>query len=127
MIVWGGIGQTFFLRDGARYDPATDSWTPMSTNAAPSERNGHTAIWTGTELIVWGGGWGEIGLNSDGRRYDPSTDTWTVMSSVNAPAVRTGHHAVFDGQRMIVWGGVSTNGSANFPVSNGGVDRKSVV
>ena len=121
MIVWGGIGQTFFLRDGARYDPATDSWTPMSTNAAPSERNGHTAIWTGTELIVWGGGWGEIGLNSDGRRYDPSTDTWTVMSSVNAPAVRTGHHAVFDGQRMIVWGGVSTNGSANFPVSNGGV------
>jgi len=38
MIVWGGRG-TFFPQqhygDGARYNPATDTWTPMSSEGAP--------------------------------------------------------------------------------------------
>ena len=32
-----------------------DTWTATSTANAPSGRDGHTAVWTGSEMIVWGG------------------------------------------------------------------------
>ena len=35
--------------------PCTDQWTATSTTNAPSARDGHTAVWTGSEMIVWGG------------------------------------------------------------------------
>ena len=33
-----------------------DTWTATSTTNAPSARAGQTAVWTGSEMIVWGGG-----------------------------------------------------------------------
>ncbi|MFB3105261.1 MAG: Ig-like domain-containing protein, partial [Pseudomonadales bacterium] len=123
MIVWGGRGEgaSEFYDDGARYDPATDSWTPMSIVDAPTARNGHTAVWAGTELIVWAGGRDQNARTLTGGRYDPSTDTWTPMSTINAPARRYKHHAVFDGQRMIVWGGEVDDGGVPIWVSDGAV------
>ena len=32
-----------------------DTWTSTNTTNAPSARTGHTAVWTGSEMIVWGG------------------------------------------------------------------------
>ena len=32
-----------------------DSWIPTSTTNAPAARTAHTAVWTGSEMIVWGG------------------------------------------------------------------------
>ena len=32
-----------------------DTWTATSTTNAPTARAGHTAVWTGSEMIVWGG------------------------------------------------------------------------
>ena len=52
MIVWGGNG---LFNTGGRYNPSTDSWTATSTTNAPDARYGHTAVWTGSEMIVWGG------------------------------------------------------------------------
>ena len=43
------------LNTGGRYNPSTDSWTATSTINAPTARDYHTAVWTGTEMIVWGG------------------------------------------------------------------------
>ena len=40
---------------GGRYNPSTDSWTATSTTNAPDARCLHTAVWTGSEMIVWGG------------------------------------------------------------------------
>ena len=54
MIVWGGDG-TRLLNTGGRYNPSTDSWTATSTTNAPGARSSHTAVWTGSEMIVWGG------------------------------------------------------------------------
>ena len=45
------------LNTGGRYNPSTDSWTATSTTNAPSARDDHTAVWTGSEMIVWGGRW----------------------------------------------------------------------
>ena len=32
-----------------------DTWTATSTTDAPDARYNHTAVWTGSEMIVWGG------------------------------------------------------------------------
>jgi N-acetylneuraminic acid mutarotase len=113
MIVWGGRGEegSNGLNTGARYDPATDTWQPTSTVNAPSPRTDHTAIWTGREMIVWGGNWG--GGTNTGGRYDPLTDTWQPVSTVNAPAARYYHTAVWTGTEMIVWGGLTATESQN--------------
>jgi hypothetical protein len=55
MIIWGGFGDSF-SNIGERYDPDTDSWTFTSSSNAPEARVSHTAVWTGSEMIVWGGG-----------------------------------------------------------------------
>src|SRR5439155_17445676 len=85
-----------------------DTWTPTSTVNAPSARYHHTAVWTGSVMLVWGG-WTDsppADLNTGGR-YDPSSDTWTPTSTLSAPAARRDHSAVWTGARMIVWGGGS--------------------
>src|SRR6478736_5558028 len=80
-----------------------DTWTPTSLTNAPSARNYHTAVWTGSEMIIWGG-WNGPPLNTGGR-YDPTTDSWTATSTANAPTARLIHTAVWTGSEMIVWGG----------------------
>src|SRR3954462_9748573 len=67
-----------------------DSWTAIS--GSPDGRAGHTAVWTGSEMLIWGGSLSSY-LNSGGK-YDPTTDTWTAMNATSAPMARTGHTAV---------------------------------
>src|ERR1700757_3434423 len=81
-----------------------DSWTATTTTNAPDARYNHTAVWTGSEMIVWGGTNGVSFLNTGGK-YDPSTDSWTATSTTNAPDSRDFHTAVWTGSEMIVWGG----------------------
>ena len=54
MIVWGGLQWQLF-KYRREIDPSTDSWTAISTINAPAPRGGNTAVWTGSEMIVWGG------------------------------------------------------------------------
>ncbi len=74
MIVWGGADPGGY-GDGAIYDPSIDSWQPMTAQGAPSGRSGHTAVWTGSKMIVWGGG------SNTGGIYDPATDSWTLTAT----------------------------------------------
>ncbi len=83
-----------------------DTWTATSTTNAPAGRYLHTAVWTGSEMIVWGGYDGISFLNTGGR-YNPGTDSWTATSTTNAPAARFIHTAVWTGSEMIVWGGAN--------------------
>jgi N-acetylneuraminic acid mutarotase len=106
LIVFGGIDSPAVPTNIAaprRYDPATDSWSSASSVQAPSARRGHTAVWTGTDVIVWGG-FGATHLD-DGARYDPSLDAWTPLPAAGAPSARTSHTAVWTGRRMVLWGG----------------------
>ena len=107
MIIWGGHafdGASLYLNTGARYNPQTDTWQAVSTIGAPAGRSGHTAVWTGTEMIVWGGYNGSSYLNTGGR-YNPQTDSWQSLSTTGGPTPRTGPTAVWTGTEMIVWGG----------------------
>ena len=88
-----------------------DTWTAMTTINAPAARYGHTAVWTGSEMIVWGGGGGAGGGDfNTGGRYNPTTGSWTATSTVNAPVARGLHTAIWTGTEMIVWGGYAGNG-----------------
>lgn len=114
MIIWGGEGwlatnctNQGYLNSGGRYDPEKDIWTETSTTAELMPRSGHTAIWTGNEMIIWGG---SIGYSTNtGVRYTPSTDSWISTSTVNASAARGGHTAIWTGSEMIIWGGSNNN------------------
>ena len=64
----------------------------------------HTAVWTGTEMIVWGGN-DANGQSSEGARFNPGTNAWTRTNPVGAPSARGGHSAVWTGSRMLIWGG----------------------
>ena len=109
MIVWGGYGGyavVYPLNTGSRYVPATDSWSPTSMSAdVPVERAHHSAVWTGTEMIVWGGSSDDDDFNTGGR-YDPVSDEWFPTSTAaDVPSARGFHAAIWTGTEMIVWGG----------------------
>ena len=93
-----------FLNTGGRYNPSTDSWTATSTTNAPGRRRLHTAVWTGSEMIVWGG-WNISTYYNTGGKYNPGSDSWTATDTTGAPVARAGNTAVWTGSNMIVWGG----------------------
>jgi N-acetylneuraminic acid mutarotase len=84
----------------------------FSLLGAPSGNNSDTAIWTGTEMIVWGGG------TNTGARYNPVNNTWTATTTTNAPSSRGGHTAVWTGTEMIIWGGGTNTGARYNPTTN---------
>ena len=63
MVVWGGENNSAGLNTGGKYNPVTNSWVASSMSNAPISRYRHTAVWTGTEMIVWGG------YNVDTQQY----------------------------------------------------------
>jgi hypothetical protein len=108
MVVWGGYNGSY-LNTGSEYDPSTDSWVSTTTTGAPAAREVHTAAWTGSEMIVWGGN-GNSGYLNTGGRYNPSTNTWLAITTTRVPAARALHTAVWTGNEMIVWGGDGNSG-----------------
>jgi N-acetylneuraminic acid mutarotase len=127
MILWGGMppDERYQLGNGGRYDPSADSWLPTSDSNAPSARTGHTAVWTGSEMVVWGGDVTSDGMQftplNTGARYDPDTDSWNPTSTaVPVPSGRSGHIAVWTGARMVVWSGLGGVAGNRVMVSSGG-------
>jgi hypothetical protein len=105
---------------GAAYDPATDRWRRLP-NPPIAPRTAPAAVWSGKELLVWGG----IGLPGasdnpldrvlerrtilapigDGAAYDPATDRWRSLEPVQLLG-RGLPQAVWAGDRMLLWGGL---------------------
>ena len=97
MIVWGGVFccPAIDFNTGGRYNPGTDSWIETSIENAPHTRDDHTAVWTGSEMIVWGGryfvGGNVVYLNTGGTycAQSGSTPTPTPSSTPTATATPT--------------------------------------
>jgi len=121
MLVWGGQadiapddgrsagpgqGEGPSAPDGAAYDPVDGTWSALP--AAPiAGRTLHSAVWTGSEMLVWGGNLAEA--ESDGAAYDPASGRWRLLAPAPLPA-RAAHTAVWTGSEMLVWGGIDQNG-----------------
>ncbi|HQO20932.1 MAG TPA: hypothetical protein PK747_00225 [Acidobacteriota bacterium] len=98
--------------------PSEGYWSEISgETGAPAGRQLHTAVWTGAEMIIWGG----VNTTSlrTGGRYFPATDSWLPTSTgANVPSARYYHSAVWTGAEMIVWGSGSNTGGRYNPSSN---------
>jgi hypothetical protein len=129
MIVWGGRDSRGVLDSGARFlpaygAPASNIWVTMPTSGGPDGRAGHTAVWTGAEMIVWGGYFtgtppvGRTNVNTGGH-YSPLENAWTRTTTARGvPSARNGHRAVWTGTEMLIWGG-TTNQSSRTPPASG--------
>ena len=59
----------------------------------------HTAVWTGTEMIVWGGTRPHSVFNNGGALQSGRANTWTATTTATPAAARSDHTAVWTGER----------------------------
>jgi hypothetical protein len=123
LIVWGGDtgdDDPDSFVDGASYDPVRDKWTKLPPSPLATS-NGRTAVWTGTEMILWGGeeGDGSHSAPDTGAAYDPAKRRWRRLPQAPYWSL-AGHVAVWTGTEMLVWGGVTTDdrGAAAYDPQN---------
>jgi hypothetical protein len=110
LLVVGGHGQSSDraqpYADGVAYSPASNRWRRLP--AMDTGRIGHTAVCTGSQLLVWGGqnrsgdAWT---APARGLAYDRAADRWSPLPKSPLRG-RIGHVAVWTGSQMLVWGGM---------------------
>lgn len=103
LLIFGGQASVAGTNPPHRIDSVLLTSVEVSATDRPLVRNSHSAVWTGTEVIIWGGQ-GAVVYNNGGR-YHATLDQWTPVSTVGAPAARRDHVAVWTGTEMLVWGG----------------------
>ncbi len=114
MIVFGGQGQAGVndtLNSGSRYDPISDNWIALP-NSSLTPRTGHSSIWTGQDMIVWGGVNRTSQIEPEGLKYNPQNNSWQTIQTIFEPSMRVYHTAIWTGTEMIVWGGLSSKSGA---------------
>jgi hypothetical protein len=85
--------------------------TQRLADAGLPGRSGPSSVWTGRELLVWGGLTSENRRLADGAALDPVANRWRALPP--APiGPRAYAPAVWTGTEMLVWGGVVDGGSA---------------
>lgn len=113
MLIWGGrnTAGTALYGDGARYDLATDTWSPMAPPPTGfAARSNHGTAWTGSKMVVWGGS-GSTGSLADGAIYDPSKDSWKLMRASPLTArFPNAAYATTTGD-VLLWGNASIDGT----------------
>ena len=109
MITFGGINTYGPTSACFRYNPSSNTWVAAATAPGASASSlgvsNHTAVWTGTEMVIVGGTNSFVpftGVNVV-RAYNPATDTWRLYN--NLPAGKIGAVVVWTGTNLIVQGG----------------------
>ena len=99
---------------------AKGHWSELP--AAPiGARTGASVVWTGTELLAWGGlSVAEPAVaHADGAAYNPQTGGWRMLPT--APlSPRFEQASAWDGTEMLVWGGYDGQPKATDRVANDG-------
>jgi hypothetical protein len=108
--VWTGSAAVFWAGNspdgpagGAAYDPATDAWRRLPRGPL-SPREGHSAVWTGKELLILSGTRGDGFATPFGAGLDPVTGSWRRLSALNAFAGLLANGAVWNGREVFVLG-----------------------
>jgi len=111
LFIWGGRDGMNPLGDGGIYDPDTRAWLATSAANAPPPTSDGSAVFTGEEIILFGGVGAANSYHGGGAVYDPRANTFRPMTSIGAPSPRAGHSATWTGEEMIIWGGVGPAGA----------------
>jgi hypothetical protein len=98
---------------------AGDHWSQLSP-APIAGRSGAATVWTGKEMLVWGGtSANEDTVYADGAAYDPDSHTWRKLPP--APlAARFDASYVWTGRQLFVWGGYAKPEGDRFAVYDDG-------
>jgi hypothetical protein len=109
---WTG-NQAVFLRFrdgrrlvGASYDPAAGSWNKIAAGPITAEY-GAAEVWTGSEIVVFGGGERNEPSTSNGAAYDPKTDEWRKIAE--APIGLNASSGMWTGREVLVFGSLLDN------------------
>jgi hypothetical protein len=107
--VWTGREAIFLderTLDGAAFDPAARSWRTLPPPPV-APRDNAVYVWTGSEVIVWGGGDREDPMSLEGAAYDPAANSWRRIAT--APIALNQVSGTWTGQKMLVFGGALNN------------------
>lgn len=83
-------------------EAAPPGWRRGDPGPIPS-RDGQVVVWTGSELLVWGGDPAGEGA-PEGAAYHRDDDRWRALTPAPFP-VRTQAVAAWTGVEMLIWGG----------------------
>ena len=87
-------------------------------SAPIAPRGGAAVVWTGRELLVWGGSSGPTGpLRGDGAAYNPATNRWRVLPAAPLPPTAWAS-AVWTGSEMVIFGGYTDESLGSFKLTN---------
>jgi hypothetical protein len=110
---WETLADEFFnvQAGGTLYNFAGNSWTPLPSAGAPPARAFAHGVWTGQEVLIWGGltapRLGLAGFDNSPKGvvfYNPSTGQWrTAGSAQGEPVFRGRERPVWTGNHMFVW------------------------
>jgi hypothetical protein len=90
--------------------PGAARWARLP-RAPIAPRNEYAAVWTGKQMIVWGG-YSNTAQYGDGAAYDPATRTWTKLAA-GPLAGEDLAVTVWTGKDMLIFGGSGTSGSSS--------------
>jgi len=99
------------LNNGTIYDFLNDSWNPVSSLNAPQGRISAHGVWTGEEVLIWGG-LSSPRLNMEASRhspkgvwlYNPTSQRWRALPPTDSePRYRGDERPVWTGSNMIIW------------------------
>ncbi len=103
---WGGdpASGTF---EGKLYYPATNTWTTMTTPPAFVQSvNSPSLVWTGSDVIVYGGALNGVdNYSNQALKYNPTSNTWTELATLNKPSPRFSYSIKYGGDKLFIWGG----------------------
>jgi hypothetical protein len=112
LIVWGGMDRDRRVHaDGAAFDPAAGRWRPLppAPQAQQLDQLGGDAVWTGRELLIWGGLAPEDGASAggamrpgDGLAYDPVRRSWRRLPAPPRTLPRSAIPALWTGRELLV-------------------------
>lgn len=111
LIFWGGCcgpSDVGSRAEGAIYTVESNTWRTLPPSPL-GNRFDHSAVWTGKEMIVWGGQGQNPARanvsNAEGAAYDPVTHQWRRLAP-SPLGQRECHVAEWTGAEMIVLGGL---------------------
>jgi len=130
LVIAGSCGDAGQIRcqDGAAYDPAANTWTPIPALAGGAITPEAASAWTGSELIIWSATSSKDGPppGNAASAYNPHTKRWRTLPPAPITPRRLAA-AVWAGDRLLVWGGIQTHsdGKLAYPEDGAAYDPRS--
>jgi hypothetical protein len=112
-------GRLRLVTKGFAYNPAANRWRRL-----PSMRQGRvgqTVVWTGHQLLIWGGQTLHAGkwvAPAHGAAFNPARNRWSPLPTSPLRG-RITPTAVWTGHQMIIWGGGSIGNATPHSFNDG--------